>query len=543
MARGTGTIARQSTYFIFAVLTASCAFAQPAITPGGVVNSPSYLSPGLPGSEIAQGSIFSIFGTALGPKSIVQTGPLPLQKLLAGTSVTVTVGGQTVSAYMLMAVSYQVNALLPSSTPTGSGTVTVTYDNQTSAPEPIQIVNASFATYTFNSGGVGQAIATDQFYNVNTIINTLHPNDYVILWGTGLGPINGDDSIAPPVGNLGNPTVHIGNLSLTPYYAGRSYSYPGLDQVIFEIPAGIEGCSVPVAVETNGLVGGSATIAVSASGQTCSDSLLGQDLVNKLAAGGTVDFGFVQLYDIVLAGQELPVGLFLGDFVSATFSEFTPPTAGLASYGVSQGYCLTGTFDADMSPAQLDAGAAITVQGPSGTATIPAEYSGWGDYFLWITNGAQFYWSKLAYTVSSPGGARVGQFSAADITQAPAANFSGIRAGQALSLSSDLTVNWTGGDPNLQNGRVTIVAVSETNDNLTGAFMCTAPVSAQSFTIPKWVLSTLPPTGTGYIGIAPYPTGYIWIGQLNSPVTFQAKGLDKGILVDQYNNGFPVYFQ
>jgi hypothetical protein len=57
------------------------------------------------------------------------------------------------------------------------------------------------------------------------------------------------------------------------------------------------------------------------------------------------------------------------------------------------------------------------------------------------------------------------------------------------------------------------------------------------------VLSTLPPTGTGYIGIAPYPTGYIWIGQSNNPVTFQATGLDKGILMDEFFNGFPVYFK
>ena len=79
--------------------------------------------------------------------------------------------------------------------------------------------------------------------------------------------------------------------------------------------------------------------------------------------------------------------------------------------------------------------------------------------------------------------------------------------------------------------------------NIAGYFLCTAPLSAQSFTIPKWVVSTLPPTGTGHIGIAPYPTGYIWIGQSNNPVTFQATGLDKGILMDEFFNGFPVYFQ
>jgi uncharacterized protein (TIGR03437 family) len=543
VARGEGTMARHSTHFIFAFLIASCAFAQPVITSTEVVNSASFLSQGLPGSGIAQGSIFTIFGTGVGPNTPVQLGPLPLQTSLGGTSVSVTVGGQTVKAYILFAVSYQVNALLPSSTPTGSGTVTVTYNNRTSQPEPVQIVSASFGTYTFNSNGFGQAIATDLNYQINSIIKTFHPGDWVILWGTGLGAINGDDSNKPPVGNLGSPTVHVGTASLTPYYAGRSADFPGLDQVAFQIPSGIQGCYVPVAVETNGVVSDAPTIAVSTSGQTCSDSLLGQDMINKLAAGGTVDFGFVQLFAIILKNQTLPTGIAAPDFGQATFSEFTPQTAGLASYGVSQGYCIANN-DPDMSPGQLDAGAAIILQGHS-TATLPQLSPGWGYYYSVFNNGAQFFWSDLKYSVSGAGGAKVGAFSVTDTTSIPSAYFSGITAGQTLPRSSDLTVTWTGGDPTLQNGQVTIAAASSgtANGSISGGFMCTAPVAAKSFTIPKWVLSTLPPTATGYIGIAPYPLGYIWIGQFNNPVTFQAPGLDKGILMDEFFNGYPVYFQ
>jgi len=539
-------MARHSTQCVLAFLTASCAFAQPVITSTRVVNSASYISQGLPGSGIAQGSIFTIFGSRLGPNTILQAGPLPLQTSLGGTSVAVTVSGQTVKALILMAFSSQVNALLPSTTPVGNGTVTVTYNNQASTPEPVQIVSASFAPYTFSSGGYGQALATDLNYQVNSIIHTYHPGDWVTLWGTGLGPINGDDSTAPPVGNLGSPTVHVGNASLTPYYAGRSAQYPGLDQVAFQVPSGIQGCYVPVAVEEYGSVGGNATIAVSTSGQTCSDSILGQDLIGKLAAGGTVDFGFVQLYAIVLRNESLPGGINVPDFGQATFSEFTPQTAGLASYGVSQGYCLAYVNGPDMSPAQLDAGPGITVRGSS-TAMLPQLFGGF--YYSLFNTGAQFFWSGLEYTATGPGGTKVGAFSVNDTTAIASAFLSTaagqqIIAGQTLSLSGDLTVTWTGGNLSLQNGQVTIAGISiATGGNLDGAFMCTAAVSAQSFTIPKWVLSTLPPTGTGYIGIAPYPTGYIWIGQSNNPVTFQATGLDRGILMDEFFNGLPVYFK
>jgi uncharacterized protein (TIGR03437 family) len=543
-------MARRSTQFVFAFLIASCTFAQPAIYPTEVENSASYLTQGLPGSGIAQGSFFSIYGTGLGPAAYTSAPPLPLQTTLGGTSVAVTVGGQTVKCYILFTYSGQVNALLPSNTPTGSGTVTVTFGGQTSQPEPVQIVSGSFAPYHFYSVYLGEAVATDLNYQQNTIIHTFHPGDWVVLWGTGLGPISGDDSNLPPVGNIGNPTVHVGNVSLSPYYAGRSAEFPGLDQVIFQLPSGIDGCSVPVAVEINGSVGGAGLIAASQSGSTCSDSIMGSDLVSKLAGGGTVDFGFIQLFDIILRNESLPTGIVAPDYAEASFSEFTPLTAGLASYGVSNGYCLPFTNGPDMSPGGLDAGAGITVAGPS-TSTLPVVAPGIYEEEFSSSTGGQFYWSGLQYNISGPGGKQVGKFATSDTTSIPSAYLSQIGAGQTtqivagqtLSLSGDLTVTWTGGNPSLQNGQVTIAAASNGANNTFSAFMCTTPLSTGSFTIPKWVLSTLVPSTTYNIGTFPVPEGYIWIGQFNNPVTFQASGLDKGVVIDMFFNGFPVAFK
>jgi uncharacterized protein (TIGR03437 family) len=530
-------------YTLLAFLIASSAFAQPAIKSTEVVNSASYLQQGLPGAGIAQGSIFTIFGSGLGPDTLVQAGPLPLETSLGGTSVAVTIGGQIINAFILAAVGSQVNALLPSATPIGSGTVTVTYNNQVSASEPVQIVSASFAPYTYNSRGAGQAVATDLSYRQNTIIHTYHPGDWVVLWGTGLGAINGDDSTTPPVGGIGSPTVYVGNAAVTPYYAGRSAAFPGLDQVTFQVPSGVEGCYVPVAVEANGVVGGgSASIAVSASGQTCSDSILGSGLIGRLAAGGTVDFGFVQLYDVDIFGSSYP-GTVVPDYASATFSEFTPQTAGLASYGVSPGYCIANTSNPDASPAQLDAGAAIMMRGQFNgmTTTVSVPQINRGNYFTPTYLGDSFSQEFFTLTASGAGGADIGPFSVTQNNAPQFAILNGFSAYQTIPLSNDLTITLGGAfSPQLIIGGVSWPTPSQ---NLGGSFLCSVPASASSFTIPKWVLSTLPPSGTSYSGSTDYALGYIWIGLPASALTFQANGLDSGILVETYSSGYPVYFK
>jgi hypothetical protein len=209
-----------------------------------------------------------------------------------------------------------------------------------------------------------------------------------------------------------------------------------LDQVTFQVPPGIQGCYVPVAVEANGVVGGSSTIAVSTSGQTCSDSILGTDLIGKLAAGGTVDFGFAQLFALDLL-EDSYLGSVVPDYVSTTFSEFTPQSAGLASYGVSQGYCITGTNNPDTSPAQLDAGANITLKSlqtlTQGPATITAFQQSGGDYFAPFYLGiSPFDMTYFNYAVSGAGGNKVGAFSVIDRTWGAAVQFSGIVGSQTL---------------------------------------------------------------------------------------------------------------
>ncbi len=527
------------------------AFAQPVISSQSpIASSASYRAYGLPGSGIAQGSIFSIFGSGLGPDPWAQASTFPLPTRLGGSSVDVTVGGTTTHAIVVLAYSTQINAVLPSSTPIGAGTATVTYNQQTSAPAPIQVVASAFAPFTYNQMGYGQAIATDTSYVKNTIIHTFHPSDYVLLWGTGLGAINGSDADAPTAGNLPVAvTVHVGNVVVSPSYFGRAPCCAGLDQIVFQVPTGVEGCYVPLGVETRGVVGTVTTIAVSSTGQTCSDSILGQDLVNKLAAGQKVDFGYIRLESLISNLGQIS-NYVKEDNGMASFSELDPAAAGLAQYGVSNGYCYAADRGismnltlSDSSPAQLDAGSlAVTWRS---TVSLSQMFSA-GYYQANLdSQSSTFLWSGNPYVVAGTGGAGVGAFSVSDTTATGAVQFSNIVYAQKVPRTSDFQIQWTGGNSALQNGQVTIGGYSSATSDFTEAsyFQCTAPLSAGQFAIPAWILSGLPSSGTGQNGAFSYPLGWIWIGQYNKPTEFSATGLDRGIITDIFYQSAGIYFQ
>ena len=58
--------------------------APPYINGHSVRNGASYLPPSLPSGAIAQGSIFALFGSALGPAAGVQALTYPLLTVLGG---------------------------------------------------------------------------------------------------------------------------------------------------------------------------------------------------------------------------------------------------------------------------------------------------------------------------------------------------------------------------------------------------------------------------------------------------------------------------
>ena len=259
------------------VAFASLASAQaPVVFDGGTVNAGSFLPAGLPSHGVARGSMFTVFGQNLGPVEFIEAPSVPLGTELGGSSISVTVNGVTRSAFMLFTQAGQLSAVLPSDLPAGVGALVVTYNGLSSAPVSIVVVDSSFGIYARNQAGFGPGIVQN-FVSpaeqpVNAVILAAHPGQIVIIWGTGLGPIDGNDADFPPVGDLPvDVKVWIGGKLAVLQYAGRTSQFPGIDQINVVIPDGVLGCYVPVVVVVNGVPSNYVTIAVTQEGDFCSD--------------------------------------------------------------------------------------------------------------------------------------------------------------------------------------------------------------------------------------------------------------------------------
>ncbi len=257
----------------FALAAGSLAAQNPSIT--GIVNPASNIPPGFSNYGIALGSVFAVYGTNLGPAAITQEStPQQWPTTLAGTSISITVNGTTVSAPMYFAWQGTLGAVMPSNTPIGTGTLKVTY-NGNSGSAPITVVQSNFGILSSNYGS-GAAVVTDANYANITVTNSAKPLQAVILWGTGLGPITGNDAALPTGGDLGTPiTVWVGGVQANLIYRGRS-GLQGLDQINFIVPQNAPlGCNVSIIVQTTGAGAGTVsngpTMAIAPNGGPCLD--------------------------------------------------------------------------------------------------------------------------------------------------------------------------------------------------------------------------------------------------------------------------------
>jgi uncharacterized protein (TIGR03437 family) len=520
----------------------------PTIT--SVVNAASGIAPGLPNAGIAQGAIFLIVGSSLGPSSIsIASNPFQ-STTLSGTSVSVTVNGTTVGALLYYTSAGQVAALLPSNTPTGTGTITVTYNNVASAKVPITVVSNNLGIFTVTSDGEGVGIVTYPDYSLvsvtkaancggpSTTCGAANPGDTLILWGTGLGAVSGSDAGGAGLGvNMSNLPLKlfIGGVPANVVYQGRSGCCIGEDQIVFVVPANAPtGCAVPIAVQINNQVSNYALMAVASSGRTCTPSNpIFTSAVAQILTTASVPFSFSHL-EIRRRPNFNAQGQLTGngDSGKATFVGFTVPPAiqpFIVSYLDAQppGTCLVfNTLNGTNPPINLtkflDAGASITVTGPNGSQNFLADESR-------HTFAPGNFLSPGQYTASATGGADVGAFSAPfTIPTPPALTSPSSGPNIAVTRATGLTVTWSGGTAN---SLVQVQGENATdNTGATGAaFNCSALGNAGTITVPPSVLLALP---SGPFG------GWDFIPNIIT-TPFSAPGISLGFIDSSYDT--PIY--
>jgi uncharacterized protein (TIGR03437 family) len=501
----------------------------PSITT--IQNNFGLIPPGLPNYGLAPGSLFFIQGSGLaGTTSDLLSSAAPgLQTTVSGVSVAATVGGTTVQCFVYYISPTQIDAVLPSSTPLGTGTVTVTNNGAKSGTFPITVVQSAFGMLSYNGT---LAAAYDANNNLLTPTNSANINQTIVLWGSGVGADPGnDDKLYPQkINNLTNIPMQafIGGVVAPISYRGRS-QYPGVDQVVLTVPPGVPvGCYVSIAIVSGSIVSNWSTIPIAASGRSCADPIVippGSGTSTTLKVGTLIISQTTSITPQATQTLSTVGGLFL----SETLTNFSS-TAG--SNQASIGNCVVytssgaGSTSGSVTTSPLDAGATITVNGPGTPGSVPLSVSSLlGSNFayyvpagLTVPNtfipaaGGAFVFDNGA------GGKDVGHFTA---TLNLPGSFVWTNAAQisAVNRSQGVNVTWTGG----ASGAYVIISggssVIVSGKAVSASFSCEAPVSAGQFTVPVPVLLSLP-GGSGSLGLATS------IGTQ----MFTASGLDYGVL-------------
>ena len=481
--------------------------AAPSIAALGVKNSASYANPGFQNGAIAQGSLFVVFGSGMGPAQIQYATSFPLPTTLAGTSAGVTVNGTTVSCVIVYTQDGQIAGILPSTTPVGTGTITVSYNGAASPTAPIQVVAVSPGLFTRNQQGSGPGVIQDANGAYNGFTNAFQPGQTVTFWGTGFGPISGSDAAPPPTGNLPGTSVTalVGGQSATVTYAGRS-SYAGVDQINVTIPSGVSGCFVSVGIFDNGVPGNFTSISVASSGAVCSDpNLFSAADIQNVANGNPMRLGTSLLSQFTATGTVLGLALKIDyETGKSYYQEYTPALflnslTSLSDLAVSPGSCgvfqyVSGIFVDPVPAPGLDAGAAINVTGGGATnamaKSVTGHYQGTFSNANPLAPSTPFLKPGGTFAVSDgSGGANVGAFTF-NATLPAGITWTNKPTAATIPRNQNLAVTWSGGDPS---SFVYVLGQSPLNANGDGAeFVCVAQNAAGGLTVPSAILSALP---------------------------------------------------
>jgi uncharacterized protein (TIGR03437 family) len=500
----------------------------------GVYNAASWIVPHQANSGIALGALFTVTGTGLGPATIVHANsyPLPTTQGLAGTAVQVRVNGVTKNCIMIYSLDIQVAAILPSTTPIGPGTLTLSYQGAESSIA-IQVVAANFGTFALNEDGTGPGVFTDGSNNPITYVHAAHPGDELVLWGTGLGAITSDETEPPQQVDLHTGVqVLVNNEPATVVYGGRGSS-AGVDQINFVVPAGLKGCKVSVAVRVKGVTGNITTMTVAPEGEeTCDDTFGPLTAANLKTAmtKGSVNFGGIIVSRVAGGNDKLEAG-----FATYSLNNLVRSWGGgsSGSIGACVAYEELGSSLSPIDPVQesfLNTGSQLTLTAHGDAIKVPATSTGF--YTATLATEPSVYIEPGQFTVENgSGGSQVSAFQWTLTLPDPVVP-TNIPA--SVNRSENLTLTWTGG------ANFSVVSIFlfsgvpvATSETAYVEILCTAEASSGKFTIPSAVLELLSPSGFGAQG---KPGVDVQIAGVPL-IRFTGEGLDAGVFSVFVSNG------
>ena len=509
-------------------------------TLGRIQNNYSYILPDMPNYGIAQGSIFIVTGINLANAATdLQSVPLSLQ--LNGTSVSVTVNGKTTQAILYYVTPNQIGAILPSATPVGTGQLSVTVNGKGSAPIPITVVQSAFGMVSLNGAGNGPTAAFDINSNYLGLTNAANPGDLITLWGSGLGPVAGDETVTQTPVNLTDIPIEvdIGGKPAVIQYAGRSV-YPGVDQINVFVPAGVVGCHTSVLVRTGDMLSNFGTLPVATSGRVCAEPVAGLTAgqIQTLSSKPAVTRGVIEIDNGVAQQDGSAIDVFFARFTNAQYAVRQPGAS------VSFGDCTVFNFrnrnfglGNPIQPVLVDAGPSIRYTTPSlGNGSLPNEDGNYSRSGLMPAGSFQG-----TYTFTGSGGADVGGFSAQIAWPGGGGGFSFAtpnNPSKTVNRSNGLTVTWTQPSSTDPSEFIQISGFSFVPTNSYGAeFVCNVQLAAGRFTIPPAVLLALPAQPSG----AP-PQAVLEV-DLIVRKAFTAPGADEGSITFVFGNPEPFSYQ
>jgi uncharacterized protein (TIGR03437 family) len=226
----------------------------------------------VPNAAISPGSLISVFGTSMATSTASPSG-FPIPTNLGGAQLNI--GGQNVP--LLYVSPTQVNAQVPLTILPNSGTQASFGSGASQGQFLVGLQNATAQTLLvaaaspgiFITNAQGQGAITNASGSILNSGNPASPGQVVIIYATGLGPVNTTPALgaaaptSPAATTLALPTVTIGGLPATVQFSGLAPGFVGLYQINVVVPTNVAaGSAVPVILMQSGFSSNTVTIAV-----------------------------------------------------------------------------------------------------------------------------------------------------------------------------------------------------------------------------------------------------------------------------------------